>query len=98
MHPSVRARIQLHGPGSEDHRRYDPKFLDDWKLVIKYQDRKDKKPSIYWKARFKETNVSTRILPESPLWSFERQLLGLYKKMDLYVLHPLPTGENRRDD
>ena len=98
MHPSVRARIRLHGPGLECHGRYDPKFLNDWMLVIKYQDGKDKKPSIYWKARFEETNVSTRILPESPLWSFERQLLGLYKEMDGYVLYPPPTGDSWRDD
>jgi hypothetical protein len=98
MHPSVRARIRLHGPGPEDHGRYDPKFLDDWTLVIKYQDGKDKKPSIYWKATFEETNVSTRMLPECPLWSFERQLLGMYKEMEGYVSHPPPTGESWRDD
>jgi hypothetical protein len=98
MHPSVRTRIRLHGPGLEDQGRYDPKFLDDWTLVIKYQSGKDKKPMIYWKARFEETNVSTRILPESPLWNFERELLDLYKEMDKYVLHPPPTEESSRGD
>lgn len=91
IHSSVRSRIRLHGPGSENHGSYNPKFSDDWILRIKRHDGKDKKPSIYWKARFEETNVNTRILPESPLWSFERQLLGLYKGMDEYVLHPPPT-------
>jgi hypothetical protein len=91
MHASVRTRFVLQGPGKEDRGDYQPKALDDWKLVVEYPDGPDERPEIYWKAQFRERNVSTRILPEAPLWAFERRLLGMDEKMEDEVLNPPPT-------
>jgi hypothetical protein len=70
--------------------------MDDWKLVIEYPEGSDGKPHVYWRARFPEENVSTRVLPESPMWQLERELLALDHETEDYVLHPPPTREERR--
>ncbi|KAF9631692.1 protein of unknown function DUF2235 [Lasiodiplodia theobromae] len=36
MHASVRTRLRMGGPGTEDKGRYDPEALDDWRLVVEY--------------------------------------------------------------
>jgi len=92
IHPSVRTRMVLGGPGEEDKDKYRPEALDDWKLVVEYPEGPQGKPDIFWKARFEERNVSTRILPESPLWGLERRLLGLDEEMEEEVLRPPPSG------
>jgi hypothetical protein len=97
IHPSVRTRIRLRGPAMEDKGRYVPEAMDDWKLVIAYPNGPESKPDIYWKARFSDKNVSTRVLPESPLWGIERRLLGLDEETEEYVLGPPPTRERRAD-
>jgi hypothetical protein len=66
--------------------------MDDWKLVVEYPDGEHGKPDVHWKARFKDRNVSTRVLPEAPLWAFERQLLSMADpKIEDEVLRPPPT-------
>ena len=92
IHPSVRARFALRGPGVEDKGRYEPPAMDDWKLVVEYPDRDGRgKPEVYWKARFSERNVTTRVLPESPLWAMERSLLRLDPETEEEVMRPPPT-------
>ncbi len=92
VHPSVRVRYDLRGPGRDDRGDYEPTaLLEAWKLMVEYPDGRGGRPDIYWKARFKGDNVTTRELPESPLWHFERQLLGLDPKMEKEVLEPPPT-------
>jgi len=49
------------------------------------------KPKIYWRARFEEENVSARILPETPMWGAERELLDMDRETEEYVLDPPPT-------
>jgi Uncharacterized alpha/beta hydrolase domain (DUF2235) len=96
VHPSVRIRYELRGPGKEDRGDYDPPALmEDWKLIIEYPDGEPGKPDIYWRARFRGDNVSTRELPESPLWAYERQLLALYAKIEAEVFRPRPTMRRR---
>lgn len=95
IHPSVRTRILDRGPGTDDKGDYEPEAMNDWKLVIEYPHGSDARPEIYWKARFPEKNVSTRILPESPLGAVERKLLALDEDMEEQVLWPKPT--KRRD-
>ncbi|KAF2418492.1 hypothetical protein EJ08DRAFT_53200 [Tothia fuscella] len=97
IHPSVRTRIRLRGPGVEDKGKYDPEALDEWRLVVEYPEGQNEKPDIYWKARFSDRNVSTRVLPESPLWDLERRLLGLDEDTEEYVLWPPATKERRPD-
>jgi hypothetical protein len=97
VHPSARVRYDLRGPGKEDKGDYDPTaLLEEWKLMVEYPDGEGGKPDIYWKARFRGENVTTRELPESPLWSFERQLLSLDPKMERQVFAPPPTQATGR--
>jgi hypothetical protein len=56
------------------------------------------KPKIYWRARFEEENVSTRILPETPLWGVEKELLGMDQETEEYVLFPPPTRSGRANE
>jgi hypothetical protein len=91
IHPSVRTRFFLKGPGSEDRGLYDPESMDDWKLVVEYPEGQGRKPDVYWKARFSDRNVSTRVLPESPIWDAERTLLSMFRDMEDEVLRPPPT-------
>ncbi|KAF2843357.1 hypothetical protein M501DRAFT_925408 [Patellaria atrata CBS 101060] len=93
IHPSVRTRLRLGGPGMEDEGVYGPEALKDWRLVVEYpnDDPDHGDPDIYWRARFPEKRVSTRVLPETPLWDVERRLLSRDPEMMDYVMFPPPT-------
>ncbi|KAF2665387.1 hypothetical protein BT63DRAFT_377602 [Microthyrium microscopicum] len=91
IHPSVRTRFALRGPGTEDNGEYDPESLmDAWSLVVEYPDGPDGPPEIYWRARFRDDG-GPRELPESPLWEAERELLAMDPRMEDEVLRPPPT-------
>ena len=100
MHPSVRTRLRLKGPGINDQGPYTPKALQDWKLVVEYDAEKGRseRPDIFWKLRTGERNVSTRVIPEAPLWPLERELLEVDPEMEEFVCRPAPTarGSMRR--
>lgn len=96
IHPSVRTRIVLRGPGESDKGAYDPDAMADWKLVVGYPDGERAAPEVYWKARFRDSNVTTRVLPESPLWGVERKLLGLDPEMEEEVMRPPPTSRREK--
>lgn len=106
IHPSVRVRLKLRGPGVDDRGAYECRALDDWKLVIDYpenseffdepdDEKRAKLPprtlDIFWKLRTRQTNVATRILPESPLWPLERELLELDPEFEEFALNPGAT-------
>lgn len=95
VHPSVRARTKLGGPGTNDHGRYDSKALKDWKLNIEYPNGAARKPNIFWKARFKDRDVSTRIMPEAPLWGLEKELLEYDPETEEYVMKPSAVRQRR---
>jgi hypothetical protein len=95
IHPSVRTRIVLRGPGEEDRGAYQPLALDDRRLVVEYPEGDRHGPSIYWRAKFKERNVTSRGLPECPLWGYEKRLLGMDRDMEREVMRPPST--TRRD-
>lgn len=106
VHPSVRTRLKLRGPGIDDKGDYECKALQDWKLVVDYpenseffdDDAKRAPPrtlDVFWKLRTKQTNVTTRVLPESPLWPLERELLELDPEIEAYALNPGATIKQR---
>lgn len=95
IHPSVRARLKLGGPGLNDSGKWECKALKDWKLNIEYADPGSKKPDIFWKLRTKERNVSYRVLRESPLWETERELLEEDRETYDYVMNPSPVRHRR---
>lgn len=79
VHPSVRTRIKLRGPGVEDEGKYDGHPLDAYKL--KFPDGRSR-PAI-WQPR---RGVDGVLLPESPLHRSERDLLHEDQRMYEYLL------------
>lgn len=101
VHPSVRVRIKLEGPGYDDHGIYKPRALKDWRLVVdpgESDGGRSARPDIYWQLTTRQKNVSTRILPESPLWPLERELLEMDpdREIEDYVMHPPISSKSAR--
>lgn len=88
IHPCVRSRLKLHGPGLNDRGDYECKALQDWKLVIEWPDEGAKRPTIYWKARDKPPEGFVKVLPEAPLWALELELLAYDAETEQYVKKP----------
>ena len=88
IHPSVRSRICLDGPGVKDHDIYEPKAMDDYKL--KFQELgpgvEPKSQLAVWESRTKRRGQQRKVLPESPLWETEKRLLEYSPKIWDYVL------------
>lgn len=113
IHPSVRTRLKLKGPGIEDKGVYECRALADWKLVVDYpenseffdaqaqeDEKRGKRPpprtlDVYWKLRTQQTNVTTRVIPESPLWPLERELLEFDPDVEEVALNPGATVRQR---
>jgi hypothetical protein len=101
IHPSVRARIKLGGPGVADRGLYECRALtDNYKLVVDYghgstHPRSDDGPDIFWKLKWKEEGAA-RVLPEAPLWRLERELCKRDPKTWDYVRRPPGTGKEGR--
>lgn len=81
VHPSVRTRILLHGPGVEDLGDYDCHPLDGYKLRKPDEDRR----IAIWTPRRGSHGI---VLPESPLYRLERTLLHEDSKIYNYLLGP----------
>lgn len=96
IHASARTRIKLGGPGTNNRGKYNCKALKDWKLIIEQDEDDSKRPSIYWKLRTKQRNVTTRVLPEAPLWDLERELLEQDPETYDYVINPSGVRRRRR--
>ena len=90
IHPSVRTRFKLKGPGYNDHGQYTPRALKDWRLVVDEDEGGRRRPDVFWQLKTGQKNVTTRVLPESPLWPLERELLEMDPDRELedYVLYP----------
>ncbi|KAL9096773.1 MAG: hypothetical protein Q9165_001261 [Trypethelium subeluteriae] len=97
IHPSVRSRLLLNGPGTDDVGPYECKALEDWRLVVEPSTQPGSKaPGVYWKLssrklREEDGRVSTEILPESPLWDLERELLSYDPRTYDFVTDPPPV-------
>ncbi|KAI5201138.1 hypothetical protein E4T39_05346 [Aureobasidium subglaciale] len=94
IHPSVRTRFRLKGPGVSDNGLYEPKALRDWKLFVDYDRENGGRPDVFWKLRTSEKNITTRTIPEAPLLPLERELLEIDPEMEEFVLRPAPTARN----
>lgn len=71
VHPSVRARIVLDGPGVGDEGRYEGTALQEYRLKTEGNDRE--RPLVVWVPRSRRKGATR--LPESPLWEIEKELL-----------------------
>lgn len=88
IHPSVRARLQLGGPGIKDRGSYQCRALEDWKLVVEAREDGGKGPDVYWRSRTRPEEGFVGRLPEAPLKQLELELLQFDKETRDYVLQP----------
>ncbi|EMC92724.1 hypothetical protein BAUCODRAFT_95968 [Baudoinia panamericana UAMH 10762] len=95
IHPSVRARIKLGGPGLEDRGRYECEALRDWKLMIEARDDGGKLPDVFWRSRARPEEGFAKILPEAPLAQLETELLQYDPETRDYVLRPAGVRQRR---
>ncbi|KAF2021550.1 hypothetical protein BU24DRAFT_22468 [Aaosphaeria arxii CBS 175.79] len=98
IHPSVRARFRLDGPGVSDKGLYECRALtDNYKLVVDYgtQNTKSGDPDVFWKLKFRD-EAAVKVLPEAPLWRLERELAKKDPDTYHYVRRPPATGQKRR--
>ena len=95
VHPSVRARVKLGGPGINDRGQYDCKALADWKLTIEARDDGSKWPDIFWKSRSRPEEGFAKILREAPLMPLETELLQYDRETQDYVLRPAGVRQRR---
>lgn len=94
IHPCVRSRIKLKGPGISDRGRYECRSLSDWKLSIENEEGA-KRPRIFWRSREKNVEEGfAREIPEAPLKQLEMELLEYDQETMEYVLRP--SGVRRR--
>ncbi|KAF2007022.1 hypothetical protein P154DRAFT_180955 [Amniculicola lignicola CBS 123094] len=94
IHPSARARIRLDGPGVDDRGLYICQALTDrYKLVVDYgiQSSKSGDADVFWKLKFKDDPDATKILPEAPLWTLQRELCKRDPRTYDYIRKPPPT-------
>ncbi|KAF2500618.1 hypothetical protein BU16DRAFT_502560 [Lophium mytilinum] len=95
VHPSARTRLRLGGPGVDDKGVYECRALtDNWRLVVDYNNSAE--VDVFWKLKNRDRKVSTRVLPEAPLWKLERELAMTDPKTYDYVIRPPPTGAKRK--
>lgn len=98
IHPSVRTRHRLQGPGVLDRGTYDCRALtDNYKLIVDYGpgNQKSGDPEIFWKVRRSE-GLAVRELPEAPLWRLERELARRDREMYDMIKRPPATGEKKK--
>ncbi|KAJ4985658.1 hypothetical protein SVAN01_08833 [Stagonosporopsis vannaccii] len=93
IHPSVRTRFRLQGPGQMDRGDYEARALtDSYKLSVDYGPNKERAsdPEIYWRIKWRDTDA-VKILPEAPLWRLERELARKDPDTYDYLKRPPPT-------
>lgn len=96
IHPCVRSRLKLGGPGINDNGKYQCKSLEGWKLRIEPGEPGSKRPDVFWTSRTKPPEGFVKILPEAPLKALEIELLQYDREMADYVLKPLGSGRQRK--
>lgn len=93
IHPSVRTRYRLQGPGQLDRGDYEARALSDsYKLLVDYGPNRERAgdPEIHWRIKWKDTDA-VKILPEAPLWRLERELARKDPDTYDYIKRPPPT-------
>lgn len=93
IHPSVRTRFRLQGPGQLDRGDYEARALtDSYKLTVDYGPNRERAsdPEIYWRIKWRDTDA-VKILPEAPLWRLERELARKDPDTYDYIKRPPPT-------
>lgn len=98
IHPSVRTRHRLEGPGILDRGAYECRALTDtYKLVVDYglNNQRASDPEVYWKIKWRDT-AAVKVLPEAPLWRLERELARKDPKIYDYYKRPPATQTTKK--
>ena len=93
IHPSVRSRIYLDGPGIEDRGLYSCRAMDEYKLRLTGSRPEDNRPIAVWESRAKRKGLPRKTLPESPLWETELKLLRYSQRVEEFLFE---EQRNRR--
>ena len=101
IHPCVRARVALRGPGTGDEGDYDPKALRDWDYDYRTPPGRSAKelPLVVWrKVRDKDRDDGQDEIPESILAETEWRLLERKGSEEVrrYLERPLSRSTPRR--
>jgi len=92
IHPSVRTRFVLRGPGVEDQGDYEPEaLLKGWRLQVTYPKGPRDRPEVVWRARKRPGREQQDELPEWRLGEEERVLLAYDREMEDEVMNPPAT-------
>jgi hypothetical protein len=95
VHPSVRTRSYLDGPGPEDRGYYESKALEGYKLRMTGHRPEENMPLAVWESRAKRKGVPRRTLRECPLFDTERKLLRYSQQVEQFVYAPPEQRPNR---
>ncbi|KAL8793857.1 MAG: hypothetical protein Q9195_003583 [Heterodermia aff. obscurata] len=84
IHPSVRTRTCLDGPGIEDRGDYDSKALKGWSVTVDRENINRKNSTVIWKAPRGQKRAN-KVLPESILRETEWRMLERCPEMYDYL-------------
>lgn len=91
IHPSVRTRTCLDGPGIEDRGDYESKALRGWSVTVDKENINKKNSTVIWRAP-RGLNFVNNVLPESILKETEWKMLEKSPEMyDYLAQDPLRT-------
>ncbi len=85
IHPSVRSRTCLDGPGIDDRGDYDAKGLRGWEVKVDKENVNRKQSVVIWRAPRNQKRV-LKVLPESVLKETEIRLLEKSPEMYDYLM------------
>ena len=85
IHPSVRTRTFLYGPGSDDRGDYDSKAMGGWNVTVDKQNINRKQSVVVWRAPRSQKRAH-KVLPESVLKETELRLLEKSPEMYDYLM------------
>ena len=95
IHPSVRTRTCLDGPGVEDRGDYDSKALRGWIVTVDKENAHRKNSTVIWKAP-RHQKRAFKVLPESVLKETEWKMLEKSPEMYDYLVQDASVTLGRR--
>lgn len=96
IHPSVRSRFVMGGPGVQDRGLYASRALASWEFHVEEDDRTEGRPHVLWKYTGNGF-VGQDVIPESPLHATEKTLLSSSPKVEGVVTElDTPKDKKRR--
>ena len=95
IHPSVRTRTCLDGPGIEDRGDYQSKALKGWNVTVDKENVDRKNSTVIWRAP-RDRRRANKVLPESILRETEWRMLEKSPEMHDYLAQDPRTTLGKR--